>query len=335
MLAFLLFCSGSSRLPDAHSNPELQQLINGVPDLIDAGRARSTKEKYQRAWNKWTEFCSNFDITPLPATPFDIAVYFNYLLTTRGTRGCVTDAMYGIRWGHIRAGHLPPTDHPFVKLAYDGAVRLSNFEGTKKKEPFTASMLQALVDINQLDDLMYFRFVMICLLGFTAFMRLDELLNLKVKDIQFHHGYMTIAIPKCKNDQTREGNVIHLAELESKYCPVVNTAIFIHTLGLDADHFLICKLAKTKAGHNPIGTYKMSDSYIRKHFNNLVKTHFPDMTNISPHSLRAGGASAAAENGVPDRMISKHGRWRSEGARNGYIKDSVANRLSVSRKLGL
>ena len=120
----------------------------------------------------------------MPADHFDIAVYFNYLLTTRGTRGCITDAMYSIRWGHIRAGYLPPTDHPFVKLAYDGAVRLSNFEGTKKKEPFTASMLQALVDMNQLDDLIYFRFVIICLLGFTAFMRLDELLNLKVKDIQ-------------------------------------------------------------------------------------------------------------------------------------------------------
>ena len=79
----------------------------------------------------------------------------------------------------------------------------------------------------------------------------------------------------------------------------------------------------------------MSDSYIRKHFNSLVKTYLPDVSNISPHSLRAGGASSAAENGVPDRMISKHGRWKSEGARNGYIKDSVENRLSVSKNLGL
>ena len=115
----------------------------------------------------------------------------------------------------------------------------------------------------------------------------------------------------------------------------MNTAMFIHRLGLQPGHFLICKLAKTKSGHNPIGGYKMSDSYIRKHFNSLVKTYLPDVSNISPHSLRAGGASSAAENGVPDRMISKHGRWKSEGARNGYIKDSVENRLSVSKNLGL
>ena len=146
---------------------------------------------------------------------------------------------------------------------------------------------------------------------------------------------MAITIPKCKNDQSREGNIIHIAELSSKYRPVLNTAMYIHSLGLLPDHYLVCKLAKTKSGHNPIGSYKMSDSYIRKHFNSLVKVHLPNAENISPHSLRSGGASAAAENGVSDRMISKHGRWKSEGARNGYIKDSLRNRLSVSKNLGL
>ena len=323
-------------VPESPTNREMQQLIDGVPRLIDAGRATSTKKKYEGAWTKWTDFCSSFaNINPLPATPFDIAVYFNYLLTSRGTRGCIVDAMYGIRWGHIRSGHLPPTDHPFVKLAYDGAIRLSNYEGTKKKEPFTVSMLHSILDLDNLDDLIYFRFAIICLLGFTGFLRLDELLHMKVGDINFYESHMTLTIPKCKNDQSREGNIIHLAELNSKYCPVMNTAMYIHSLGLLPEHFLICKLAKTKNGHNPIGSYQMSDSYIRKHFTSLVKIHLPDAVNISPHSLRAGGASSAAENGVPDRMISKHGRWKSEGARNGYIKDSLKNRLSVTQNLGL
>ena len=318
------------------TSQELQHLIDGVPQLIDAGRALNTKKKYESAWRKWTEFCSNFaDINPLPATPFDIAVYFNYLLNTRGTRGSIVDAMYGIRWGHIRSGHLPPTDHPFVKLAYDGAIRLSNFAGTKKKEPFTVSMLHALLDLDHLDDRIYFRFALICLLGFTGFMRLDELLNLKVGDISFHESHMTLTIPKCKNDQSREGNIIHFSELKSKYCPVMNTAMYIHCLGLLPEHFLICKLAKTKGGHNPIGAYQMSGSYIRKHFSEMIKIHLPNAVSISPHSLRAGGASSAAENGVPDRMISKHGRWKSEGARNGYIRDSLENRLSVTQNLGL
>ena len=50
--------------------------------------------------------------------------------------------------------------------------------------------------------------------------------------------------------------------------------------------------------------------------------------NFGLHSLRSGGASAAANNGISDRLMSKQGRWSSEKARNGYIKDSVVKRLT-------
>ena len=40
------------------------------------------------------------------------------------------------------------------------------------------------------------------------------------------------------------------------------------------------------------------------------------------HSLRSGGASAAAGAGVPDRLFKHHGRWRCKHAKDGNIKDS-------------
>ena len=53
------------------------------------------------------------------------------------------------------------------------------------------------------------------------------------------------------------------------------------------------------------------------------------------HSLRAGGATAAAGSGVPDRLFKRHGRWRSETAKDGYVKDSVEGRLKVTQDLGI
>ena len=53
------------------------------------------------------------------------------------------------------------------------------------------------------------------------------------------------------------------------------------------------------------------------------------------HSLRAGGASAAANARVPDRLFKRHGRWKSDKAKDGYIKDSVHSLLSVSLPLGI
>ena len=53
------------------------------------------------------------------------------------------------------------------------------------------------------------------------------------------------------------------------------------------------------------------------------------------HSLRAGDATTAANAEVPDRLFKRHGRWKSETAKDGYIKDAVEKRLDVSKRLGL
>ena len=38
------------------------------------------------------------------------------------------------------------------------------------------------------------------------------------------------------------------------------------------------------------------------------------------HSLRAGGALRAANMGISDRFFKRHGRWKSENAKDGYIR---------------
>jgi len=52
------------------------------------------------------------------------------------------------------------------------------------------------------------------------------------------------------------------------------------------------------------------------------------------HSLRSGGATAAARNGVPDRLFKNHGRWKSEKVKDGYVKDKLEDILKVTLCLG-
>ena len=65
------------------------------------------------------------------------------------------------------------------------------------------------------------------------------------------------------------------------------------------------------------------------------KPHVSDISRYGLHGLRAGGASAAANHGVPDRLYKRHGRWRSENAKDGYVRDELNERLKVSQSLGL
>ena len=46
-------------------------------------------------------------------------------------------AFYGIRWGHHINGAISATEHPFVRMAYDGAVRLCEKKPKTQGSHFT------------------------------------------------------------------------------------------------------------------------------------------------------------------------------------------------------
>ena len=74
-------------------------------------------------------------------------------------------------------------------------------------------------------------------------------------------------------------------------------------------------------------------SAIRGYFKTCFKDIVPDIAAFSTHSVRAGGASTAANAAVPDRLFQRRGRWRSVSAKDGYVDNSLVSRLSVSKKL--
>ena len=48
------------------------------------------------------------------------------------------------------------------------------------------------------------------------------------------------------------------------------------------------------------------------------------------HRFRSGGATAAAQNDMPNRLFRIHGRWKSDKAKNGYAFENLQKCLSLS-----
>jgi hypothetical protein len=59
-----------------------------------------------------------------------------------------------------------------------------------------------------------------------------------------------------------------------------------------------------------------------------------DKSKFGLHSLRAGGATAAANAGMNDRLFKKHGRWASDIAKDGYVCENINEKLLVTQNLG-
>ena len=111
--------------------------------------------------------------------------------------------------------------------------------------------------------------------------------------------------------------------------------LFTTAVKLDkSEQFLYRGIIRSKNGSKLRENGGLSYTTVRETVLERFKAIGLDKQQYGLHSLRAGGASAAAA-GVPDRMFKWHGCWRSENAKDGYIADSLQNRLQVSKDIGL
>jgi len=97
--------------------------------------------------------------------------------------------------------------------------------------------------------------------------------------------------------------------------------------------YLFRVICRSKAGEKLCESGSISYSCLREQF--IRKSLRVWHVEFGLHSLRVGGATKAANMGVPDRLFKRHGRWKSENAKDGYVDDSVERRLSVTKHLGL
>lgn len=177
------------------------------------------------------------------------------------------------------------------------------------------------------------------LLAFAGFLRFNELINIRRCDIQLFCSHVNIFIMKSKTDIFRQGAWVLIGTTGSLSCPVNMLRRYLTLAKLTSDldeDFIFRPLCFMKSVNN----YRLRNgqlSYTRclEIFKEALALVGVNPKDYGLHSLRAGGATAAANCGVPDRLFKKHGRWRSETAKDGYVKDSMQNRLSVSLNLGI
>ena len=156
-----------------------------MPYVIQHGLATAPTSKYSGAWGKWLEWCDRKGLCGRPADPFNVALYLNHLLWVNNTRGSITSAFYGIRWGHHAVGLPSPTDSPLVQLSREGATRLCP-KRANQKEPLPVDTVKKIVHTTSTGaSLMDLRFQIVCLIGFAGFLRINELLQTRLANVTF------------------------------------------------------------------------------------------------------------------------------------------------------
>ena len=112
----------------------------------------------------------------------------------------------------------------------------------------------------------------------------------------------------------------------------------IHTKGKNFERreYLFQGVVKKNSGYHLRSINKpVTYTSVREDILRVLKKLGLSSENYGLHSMRAGGCTMATNLGVKERFIKKHGRWKSDRVKDGYIHPTLNDLLLVSQNLGL
>lgn len=301
-------------------------------------RADNTVKKYHSSFALFEKYCVQNNVFSKPAPPITVAMYFTRLLDEGKSDNVVSSAFYAIKWVHNINGFTDPTENSIVKQLLESAKRISS-KPVQKKDVLTPDMFQNLCSrYKDCTDIIDLRDISMIMLAYAGFMRINEVCNLHCNDVQFKPDYLLLTVKNSKTDVYRKGSEIVIAKGTSFACPysILSRYMSVANLTVQSDDFLFKPAFRSKNVSALINkNKKLSYTRAKECIVDKLKLVGPDL-NLGTHSLRASGATTVANSAnVSERCLKRHGRWKTETAKDGYVEDSLQSRLSVTRVLNL
>lgn len=249
-----------------------------------------------------------------PIGPLDCTLYLQFLLQSLKSVSAINCALFAFKWMHQVAGVDSPTLHPTFIAAKDGALRLVRQPASHRKEPLEVTHLKQLAERTYFDNSFAIKklsYVRSCLF---RFFRSSELCLIRSKHVQFSSGSVTIFIEKSKTDQVREGRSVVITETRSSSCPcdLLRAYMSKARIAVNSDDHLFRPILSSGNRKRLVSVNKSTSySAYRDSFKKSVSDIVSDISSFSTYSTRSGRATLAANSGVSERNIQRHGRWTS------------------------
>ena len=290
--------------------------------------SESTRRSYARDLTAFRAWCTARRATALPAEPQTLAAYLADLART-DRPATIGRKLAAIAVAHRDAGLESPTEHGMVKRTLAG-IRREKGTAPHQKAALLVDDLQRIVaplGASLLDR----RDRALILLGFAAALRRSELVGLRCEDVRFEEEGLVLTLRRSKTNQEGRLETIAVAYgSEPTTCPVRALRGWIAAAGRVEGPLFV--------GLTPQGGLReaaLGDRMVAHIVKRRCKAVGIDPDRVAGHSLRRGFATAAARAKKPDRMIKRHGRWKSTAMLERYIEDGARWDDNASAELGL
>jgi integrase len=307
----------------------------------DAARSEATKRAYASDFRIFEAWCGQAGLGSLPATISTIGLYMTQLASGGTKVATISRKLAAISFRHKEVNLPSPcsmkADRELAQV-YPGIRKTS---GTKQegKAAVTLKLIRRMVDIEEGGPLTASRDRALILIGFAGGLRRSELAAIRCEHLQPHAKGITITLPKSKTDQEGQGREVEIARgsqpentpLAECTCPVRALDQWLRQAGIESGPLF----RKVNRGENVQKTAlnPASVAWILKRA--LGRAGVRDLDRYGAHSLRAGFATTAFDNGVPEFKIRQQTGHKTSRMLEKYIRSEQKARQEAASSLGL
>lgn len=288
------------------------RLKAAVVSIREQNKSANTKRAYEKSFDDFVDWCRAYEREYLPASNETLTLYLTDI-SKAYARSTIEIRLAAINYFHIFNNLASPTKDPSVKEYLKGIRRSISGEQIQKK-PLLLDTLRGICDslgYSLLDK----RDKALLLLGFAGAFRRSELVALNRSDLEFETAGLRVTIRKSKVDQQGRGRQIGIPASRTSVLDSVKEWLAVNQ-GSDNPLPLFRSLDR----HGNLGA-RLSAQSVAKIIKKRCSELGIDPDNFSGHSLRAGLATQAAIDQVPERIIQKQTGHKHLPTLRRYIRD--------------
>ncbi len=328
----------SSELVSTNSTtPELQRRITGLVEqaarLEENRHAALTRKAYRADMAHFADWCAAMGRQALPATPETVYLYLSALVEADNAADYATSTLKrrlsAIGWVHETSNHPSPTRHARIRELMAG-IRRTYGRPAAKADSLTTEQLRRVIDTVDLATRAGLRDRALLLLGYAGAFRRSELAGLRIPQlVRRPQGYV-ITLVRTKDDQEGQGRQVGIPRFGTDLCPVEALDAWLAAADISNG-----PVFRRVTRYQTIGTQALSPGAVNLIIKRAAVGAGIPIAKVSGHSLRAGHATTAADNGAPDRTIMRQTGHKHLETLDGYIRSGNVLRDNSALYLGL
>lgn len=295
--------------------------------------APATEAAYWAAWRRWGAHCSGFNVEPLP---IDVDAMLSWLELISEVLAPNTVRLYLAALCSLDQAHAVELgDHVRERGSLRRDARVRAWLTSWSRDNPTAPRKRApALSVAQLDAMLCeiaerpgnvsaqqhiatsARDRAILLVGVCAALRVSELVQLALSDVELVERGLRVTVRRSKTDQTGHGHLRGIApQARIARCPIEALGRWLAIRGREPGP-LFCPIARGGEVVRRQLTTRAVQAMI------TARARAAGVELVSAHTLRATFATLAAEKGRSLHRIADQGGWRSLEVLRGYVRQA-------------